>query len=146
MVIAIDPDRRLPRIEELLNDQSNGYGRRFYLRTGFPQGHELRKITTDLGGDWDLSKQPDFYDVLNLPFSGGTLVIARPWVKPLYGTLKEGHQVSYDGKVTPDLEDSLIELLSEIHRRERELCSKWYLERSKDDNAAETAREMLEAA
>jgi len=148
MVIAIDQDRRLPRIEEFLDQQGNRYGERIYLKTGYPIGHEFRKIAKDLGGDWDLNNEPDFYDVINLPFKNGTLVIARPWINPLYGTLRGSHKVCYDGEVTPDLEDSIKEFLSELHQEERRLCSEWYLNSFPygDVNALNIALEMLEAA
>ena len=127
MVRYVDTGNRFLNIEIFLDDQQTSFVRRVYDRTGYPVGHELREIVKQLGGEWDCLQTPQGYDTLNIPCEGGTLIIERPWID-LKDRSQRGHRVSFDGKFTPGLEESIKAYLSGLHKQERAKSREWFLQ------------------
>lgn len=115
MVKYADTGTRLPQVEIFLDEQHTAF-----VQGSYPSGKELREIVNQLGGEWDCLYTPrGQYDTLNISYKGGTLIIERPWID-VPDRSQRGHRVSFDGKVTRDLEASIKSYLLKLHQRERD--------------------------
>lgn len=100
---------RLPKAEQFLDDTVTPHVQGVYQATRYCIGRELRKIVERERGRWEPSTRLWYYDCLNIPYKRGTLIVERPMTvadgKP------EPHRVSFDGNITPCLEDSVVTYL-----------------------------------
>lgn len=129
MVSPIYPNfTRLPNLERFLDNQQTAFVREIYPRTGFPIGEELREVVSkEYFGGWHFRHRSSTnYDTLIIPHNNGLLVIERPWIGIARREMK-GHIVRFSGEMTPILEESIKELLKEMHEKERAKARELFL-------------------
>ena len=116
---------RIEKVEEILDKEESDFLKKFN-NLAYPTGKELRNIAEQRKGEWE-SIGNGIYDILNMPFLSGTLIIQRP-----FPNLKEkkyqGHQVSYKGDIFIGIEEYVEVFILELLKREKYEAKKDFLE------------------
>jgi len=129
MVLGINGNQRLSELEEFLDEQQTAFTQKVYGKTGYPIGYEMREITEEESGQWELSSNAGMYDLLNLPYQEGILIIERPTMNHDNCSYR-GHKVTYHGgqEITDTEIEKAKQYLAELHQREKQKSKEYFLE------------------
>jgi len=123
----VDEGIELLELAAFVDKQKTGFARAVYDRSGYPIGHEMRRIVERLCGEWGCLFRPrGQFDTVNIPFRNGILVIERPWLNH-DDTSYTGHRVSFVGELTEDFVQVAKQFLTQIHEEERMRSKEWFL-------------------
>ena len=116
-MLHIKDGLRLEELERIIDKEETEFLRKVG-GLGYPTGHELRRISEENKGEWELSENRT-YDILNIPFRGaGVLIIERP-IADITNQTYRGHKVAYFGRIYPGFEEHLQTFLENLLLVER---------------------------
>lgn len=107
---------KLPEVEEFLDNKKREFDRRNLREKAYVPQEKTHIITKELGGKLgDIENRTWEYRKLIISLNKGIMIIKIPWNES-NGTLgKRGHEVSYIGQITFDLQNVLKEKLDILY-------------------------------